>query len=202
MTIMLYTNPMSRGRIVRWALEEIGHPYEITHLHYGAEMKSPEFLAINSMGKVPALVHNGMVVTECAAICAYLADGFPEANLAPPLTQRADYYRWLFFAAGPLEAAVSNRSLGFEVTAEKQRMVGYGSYDAVLNALEEHLSRSVYVAGDQFTAADIYVGSHLMWGMQFKSIEARPVFENYVSRLSPRPAHIRASELDDALIEK
>lgn len=202
MDLILYTNPMSRGRIARWMLEEVGAAYDVVNMRFGADMKSEAYRAINPMGKVPALKHGHVIVTECAAICVYLADVFPQADLAPPLHQRADYYRWLFFAAGPLESAVSNRSLGFVVPDEKTRMIGYGSYEDVLNTLDTHLEKAEYIVGSRFTAADVYVGSHLMWGLQFGSIDKRPAFERYVERLAPRPAHMRATELDDALIEK
>ena len=143
--IVLYTNPMSRGRIARWMLEETGQPYRAEVLEYGAAMKSPQYLAINPMGKVPAIVHGGVVVTECAAICAWLADAFPEAGLAPapgdPL--RGPYYRWLFFAAGPLEAAVTAKSLGLLAPAEKSGMAGYGSYEQTVDALETVVAGAV-----------------------------------------------------------
>ena len=128
--LVFYTHPMSRGRIVRWMLEEVGQPYRTEILDYGTTMKGPAYLAINPMGKVPALRHGETVVTETAAICAYLADAFPEAGLAPPHESRlrGPYYRWLFFAAGPLEAAITNKMFGFEVPAERQAMAGYGSY--------------------------------------------------------------------------
>jgi glutathione S-transferase len=198
--LVFYTNPMSRGRIVRWMLEETGVPYRAELLDYGTSMKSPAYLAINPMGKVPAITHGYTVVTECAAICAYLADAFPDAGLAPPLKARGDYYRWLFFAAGPLEAAASNRALGFQVPDGKDRMIGYGTYDAVLDTLERAVAGKAYIADDKFSAADVYVGSHLAWGMQFGTIEKRKAFEDYWARLSERPAHRRASELDDAAI--
>ncbi|MGE6740207.1 glutathione S-transferase family protein [Allorhizobium pseudoryzae] len=199
-SLVLYTNPMSRGRIARWMLEEVGVPYEVKVVAYGPQMKSPDYLAINPMGKVPALQHGENVVTECAAIIAYLADVFPEANLAPKTdAERAAYYRWMFFAAGPLEAAVTNRSLGVVIPDDKRGMVGYGSYEKVVDTIETALSKTPYAAGDRFTGADVYVGSHLMWGMQFGSIDKRPALEAYVARLASRPAHLRATELDDAL---
>jgi glutathione S-transferase len=200
--IVLYTHPMSRGRVARWMLEEAGIPYRAEILEFGTTMKAPEYLAINPMGKVPAITHRGKVVTENAAICAYIADAFPEAGLAPPLSERADYYRWLFFAAGPLEAAISNRALGLEVPPERERMMGYGTYEAVMDALEGALSKSPYIAGDRFTAADVYVGSHLGFGMQFGTVEKRPAFEAYFARLAARPAAKRANELDDAAMPK
>jgi glutathione S-transferase len=198
--LVFYTNPMSRGRIVRWMLEEVGAPYRTEILDYATTQKSPAYLAINPMGKVPAITHGETVVTEGAAICAYLADAFPAAGLAPPLAERGAYYRWLFFAAGPVEAATTNKSLGFEVPAGRERMAGYGSFEDVMNALEIAVSQSDYVAGDRFTAADVYFGSQIGWGMQFNSIEARPAFEKYWARLVDRPAAIRAREIDDALI--
>jgi glutathione S-transferase len=154
------------------------------------------------MGKVPAITHNGKVVTENPAICAYLADAFPQAGLAPALADRADYYRWLFFAAGPLEAASSNKALGFQVPPERERMIGYGTYGAVMDALEGALIGKSYIAAGKFTAADVYIGAHLGFGMQFGTIEKRKVFEDYWTRLTERPAHKRASELDNAAVQK
>ncbi|MBB6179383.1 glutathione S-transferase family protein [Pseudorhizobium flavum] len=196
--LILYTNPMSRGRIARWMLEEVGVPYRREVLTFGGTMKGADYLRLNPMGKVPTLVHGDSIVTECPAICAYLADAFPQAGLAPPQRERADYYRWLFFAAGPLEAAVSNRALGFQVPEDRRVMIGYGSYAEVVETLENALTDRSYIAGSSFTAADVYVGSHLMWGMQFGSIDKRPAFEAYVRHLHDRPAHLRATELDDA----
>lgn len=200
--LVLYTHPMSRGRIVRWMLEEIGQPYRAEVIDYGPKMKSPEYLAINPMGKVPALRHGKAVVTECAAICAYLADAFPAANLAPPPGDpaRAPYYRWMFFAAGPVEAAVMNKTLGVQVPKERLGMVGCGSMDEVLAALETAVTGREFIAGDRFSAADVYVGSHLMWGMQFGTLEKRKAFEDYVGRFHACPAAIRANKLDDALV--
>ena len=200
--LVFYTNPMSRGRIVRWMLEEVGTPYRTEVLGYADSMKAPAYLAINPMGKVPAITHGGAVVTEAAAICAYLADAFPAAGLAPAHGDkaRAPYYRWLFFAAGPVESAVTNKSLGVEVPAGRERMAGYGSLGAVLDVLEGAVSKSVYVTGDRFTAADVYFGSQIGWGMQFGSFDKRPAFEAYWERISSRPAAVRAREIDDALI--
>ena len=196
--LALYTNPMSRGRIARWMLEEVGADYDVEMLGYGGTMKTDAYLAINPMGKVPAIVHDGHVVTECAAICAYLADAFPDAGLAPVTGEHADYYRWLFFAAGPVEQAVTNRSLGVVPTDDQQRMVGYGDYDRVVDVLEAAVSAHPYIAGDRFTAADVYVGSQVMWGTQFGTLPKRDAFLAYAARLADRPAHVRASELDDA----
>jgi glutathione S-transferase len=202
--LIFYTNPASRGRIVRWMLEEIGQPYRTEVLDYGTTMKAPAYLAINPMGKVPAIRHGDTVVTEGAAICAYLADAFPQAGLAPPPGDRlrGPYYRWLFFSAGPVEAAVSNTALGFAVPEGRERMMGYGCLADALNALEGAVSRSAYIAGDSFTAADVYVGSQIGFGLQFGTIEKRPAFERYWERLRQRPAAVRAKEIDDAIIPR
>ena len=202
--LVFYTNPMSRGRIVRWMLEEVGQPYETVLLDYGTTMKGAEYLGVNPMGKVPAIRHGDTVVTEAAAICAYLADAFPEANLAPPpgAKERGPYYRWLFFAAGPVEAAVTAKSLGLLAPADKAAMAGYGSFEATIDALETALRPGPYICGQQFTAADLYVGAQLGWGMMFKTIEKRPAFEEYFDRLQSRPAAGRANELDDAAMPK
>ena len=203
-TLTFYTNPMSRGRIVRWMLEEVGHPYETVLLDYDNGMKGPDYLAINPMGKVPAIKHGETVVTECAAICAYLADAFPDAGLAPPSgnQKRGPYYRWLFFAAGPVEAAVTGKSLGLLAPPDKKRMAGYGSFEETIDTLEQAVANGPYICGDQFTAADVYVGSQIGWGMMFGSIEKRPAFESYFGRLAQRPASVRAREIDDALVPK
>ncbi|HEX2554468.1 MAG TPA: glutathione S-transferase family protein [Microvirga sp.] len=200
--LVFYTHPMSRGRIVRWMLEEVGRPYRTEVLEFGTSMKAPAYLALNPMGKVPAIRHHGAVVTESAAICAYLADAFPEAGLAPPPGDpaRAPYYRWMFFAAGPVEASLSNKALGVDVPPERRAMVGYGSTEEVVNALEQAVSQGEYVAGGRFTAADVYVGSQIGWGMMFGTIEKRPAFERYWARIGSRPAAVRAREIDDALL--
>ena len=199
--LVFYTHPMSRGRIVRWMLEEVGQPYRTEVLEFGTTMKAPAYLAINPMGKVPAIRHGDTVVTEAGAICAYLADAFPEAGLAPPPSDRSrgPYYRWMFFAAGPLEAAASNKALGFDVPPERRAMMGYGSFADVMDALERAVADE-YLTGSRFTAADLFVGSHIGWGMQFGTIEKRPAFERYWQRISARPAAARANEIDDALM--
>jgi len=198
--LIFYTNPMSRGQIVRWMLEEVGVPYEPRILDYGTTMKDTAYLAVNPMGKVPAIVHGERVVTECAAICAYLADAFPEAGLAPAPADRADYYRWLFFTAGPVEQAITAKHFGIEPDSEQQRMAGFGSLDAALGALESAVAGKAFVAGGRFTAADVYVGSQIDWGLQFGTIPARPAFEAYVAPFRERAAYKRAKEIDNALI--
>ena len=200
MTLTLYTNPMSRGRIARWILEEIGADYETIVLDYASAMKAESYLLINPMGKVPAIVHHGKTVTECAAICSYLAEAFPDAGLAPSKGERADYYRWLFYAAGPVEAAITNRSLGVVPTETQQRMVGYGSFDAVMDVLERAVSAHPFITGDRFTAADVYVGSQILFGLQFGSLPKQAAFTDYAARLTIRPGYLRAAALDDALI--
>ncbi len=198
--ITFYTNPMSRGRITRWLLEELGQPYDTVVLDYGTTMRDPGYLSINPMGKVPAIVHKGRVVTEGAAIAAYLADAFPEAGLLPAPHARADYFRWLFFAAGPLEAAIIDRALGMmEIPADKQAMVGYGDYDRAVATLEAALDGRRHIAGDAFSAADVFVGSQVGWGIEFGTLPRRPAFETYWAGLKDRPARQRAARLDDAL---
>ncbi|QDG51355.1 glutathione S-transferase family protein [Persicimonas caeni] len=198
--LIFYTNPQSRGRIVRWMLEEVGAPYETVVLEYGDEMKSAEYLAVNPMGKVPAIRHGDEVVTECAAICAYLADAFPQAGLAPEPAQRAAYYRWLFFAAGPFESAITNQSLEISVAPEQERMVGYGNLAAVLDTLADAVSQRPYIAGDRFSAADVYVGLQIGFGLEFGTLEKRAEFVDYWGRIKDRPAKKRADELDNALV--
>ena len=197
--LVFYTHPQSRGRVVRWMLEEVGEPYRTELLDYDTTMKAPEYLAINPMGKVPALRHGNVVVTETAAICAYLTDAFPHAELAPPSEDRlrGPYYRWLFFAAGSVEAAASNRALGLVVPVGRERMIGYGTFDDTMNTLENAVSRGEYLVGDRFSAADVYVGSHIAFGLQFGTIEKRAAFERYVARLFARPAALRAKQIDD-----
>ncbi|HEY2709669.1 MAG TPA: glutathione S-transferase family protein [Caulobacteraceae bacterium] len=201
--LVFYTNPMSRGRIVRWMLEEVGQPYRTEIVDY-ASIKSPEYTAVNPMGKVPALTHGDVVVTEAAAICAYLADAFPAAGLAPALgdTRRGTYFRWMFFGAGPVEQATSVRTLGVEIKPEMKRMMGFGDQADMLDALEGAIAGKTYILGDSFSAADVYLGSQVNWGLQFGSLERRPTFERYSERLQARPAYVRASKIDDDLIAK
>ena len=200
--LVFYTNPMSRGRIVRWMLEEVGQPYETVLIDWASRAKSPDYLALNPMGKVPTIVHGDAVVTECGAICAYLADAFPQANLAPAPSSklRGPYYRWLFFAAGPIEQAAGAKTMGWEAPPERKAMLGYGCMEDVINALDGALQGREFLVGDSFTAADLYVGAHLGWGMSFGTLEKRPVFEAYVARLQARPAAVRANQIDDGII--
>lgn len=201
--IQFYTNPMSRGGIVHWMLEELGGPYRMEILEYGTTMKAPAYLAINPMGKVPAIKHGEVVVTEAAAICAYLADAFPDAGLAPPPGERGAYYRWLFFAAGPLEAALVNHACGFQPTREQEARVGYGSLPAVVDTLAQAVAGRRYIAGDRFSAADIYVGAQIGYGMRFGTLERRPEFETYWAGLKDRPAHRRiAAYMEDAMAKR
>ena len=198
--LTFYTNPQSRGQIIRWMLEEVGQPYETQVLGYGTTMKSPDYLTINPMGKVPAIRHANKVVTEVAAICCYLADAFPEAGLAPPPSERADYYRWMFFTAGPVEAAFSNKAMGWTPPPEREAMFGYGNYERTVDTLEKAVSRGDYIAADHFTAADLFIGSHIGFMLRFGQLEPRPAFTDYVERLTSRPAAKRAREIDEKLI--
>jgi glutathione S-transferase len=200
MTLTFYTNPMSRGQIARWALHEAGAEYEQVVLDYNTTMKADDYLQINPMGKVPAIVHDGKVVTEGAAICAYLAEIRPDAGLTPNDDERADYYRWMFYAAGPLETAISNNSLGFNVNPEQERTVGYGSYAQVIEVLDQKFSDDDFVCGERFTMADVYVGAQIIWGTLFETIAKRDSFLAYAERLTTRDAYLKAKAIDDALI--
>ncbi|MCJ8191794.1 glutathione S-transferase family protein [Sphingomicrobium aestuariivivum] len=202
MAITFYTNPMSRGGIVRWALHEVGADYETSIISYGEEMKGDYLASINPMGKVPAITHDGRIVTECAAICHYLAETHPDAGLLPTDAERAAYYRWLFFAAGPLEQAVVNRSMGFEVPDDPQKrgMVGYGHYGLVMDVIEQHFSDSDFAAGERFTMADVYLGSQVAWGLQFGTVEDRPALRAYAERSTDREAARQARAIDMKLI--
>lgn len=199
--LIFYTNPQSRGRIVRWMLEEVGQPYDTEIVQYD-QLKSERYLAVNPMGKVPAIKHHGHIVTECAAICAYLADVFPEAMLGPRANEKADYYRWFFYAAGPAEAAISNRAAGWEVPGDKERMFGYGNTDKVIAVLDELLSLRDYVCGDRFTAADVYLGSQIMFPLQFGMLPERESFLRYRDRLQARPAYKGATQIDDEAVQR
>jgi len=198
--LIFYTNPMSRGQTIRWMLEEVGQPYDTEVLDYATTMKTEPYISINPMGKVPAIKHKGKVVTEVAAICCYLADAFPQANLAPPIDQRADYYRWIFFTSGPVEAAFSNKAAGFEPTPERQRMFGYGNYDLAINTFEKAIAGKEYIAADHFTAADLFVGANVNFMLAFNLLEPREAFVDYARRMTDRPAYERAREIDAKLI--
>lgn len=180
-------------------LEEVGVPYDTKVLDYGTHMATGAYLSVNPMGKVPALVHGEQVVTETAAICAYLADAFPEANLAPPHGRRGAYYRWLFFGAGPLEASVTMQAMGWAAPDSKmQKVVGFGTKERVADTLDQALSSTPYIAGHDFTAADVYLGSLVVWNLGFNLLESRPALVEYAARLTEREAYQRASALDDA----
>jgi glutathione S-transferase len=199
-----FTNPMSRGQIVRWALHEVDADYEQVLIEW--QNKSPDFLAANPMGKVPTIIHHtddgDRVVTEAAAICLYLAEMEPEAGLLPTDAELADYLRWTLFAAGPVEQAITSRALKFEPTPEQQPMAGWGSFDRTMDTLEQHLSRRDYVCGDRFTMADVYVGSTVDWGLTFGIVPPREAFVAYAERIQARPQYKEAKAVDNKLIEE
>ena len=200
MTLKFYTNPMSRAQIVRWALHEVAADYDQVLLEYDTTMKADDYLKINPMGKVPAIDHDGKIITECAAICAYLAEVFPDAGLAPTASEQADYFRWLFFTSGPVEQAIINRSLGFAVTADQERMAGYGNYDRVVDVLDAKFQADQYACGERFTMADVYVGAQIVWGTQFGTLPDRVSFLAYAKRVTDRSAYLAAKAVDDGLI--
>jgi glutathione S-transferase len=197
--LTFYTNPQSRGRIVRWMLEEVGQTYDTEVIAYD-RLKDPAYLAVNPMGKIPAISHRGQIVTECAAICAYLADIFPDTGLGPRDSEKADYYRWFFYAAGPVEAAVSNQAMGWVPPPERERMFGYGNFGRVVTVLDDLLSGRDYVCGERFTAADVYLGSQIMFPMQFGMLDKRDSFVRYAERLHQRDAYKRANAIDEKII--
>jgi len=197
-TLTLYSNPMSRGRIAHWMLEEIGQPYQVVWLDYATTMQQSPYIDINPMGKVPAVTHGARVITENAAICAYLADAFPDAGLAP--VDRSAYYRWMFFGAGPLESAIVMNTLGFQVPPERRGMVGHRELPQTLDALEGWLLQHPFLAGDAFSAADVCCGSQIGWGMRFGTVAARPAFGAYWDRCKERPALARSTAASDAAL--
>lgn len=202
--IVFYHNPQSRGRIARFMLEEVGAPYRVELLSFErGEHKRPEYLAINPMGKIPAIVHRGVVVTEAAAICAYLADAFPAAGLAPALDDpaRGTYLRWLFFGAGCVEPALADKALG-RSAPERRSTLGYGTYEDTVNALEKAITPGPYILGERFSAADVYVGSEIQYGLATKGLEPRPAFVEYAKRVATRPAFQRAVALDEELSKR
>ena len=199
-----FTNPMSRGQIGRWALHEAGAEYDQVLVDWGN--KPAALLEANPMGKVPTIVHhtvNGdFTISEAAAICAYLADAHPLHELAPRDTERADYYRWMFFGAGPLEQAVITKAMGWDVPPEREMMVGFGSFERVLDTLEGHLGANEWVCGERFTMADVYVGSQVDWGLTFGTIPPRPAFAAYAERLQAREGYKAAKAIDNTLIQE
>ncbi|MGG7518464.1 glutathione S-transferase family protein [Allorhizobium undicola] len=200
--VILYTHPMSRGRMVRWMLEEIGRPYTTEWLLYGPAMKDPAYRAINPLGKVPAIRHGETIVTETPAILAYLADAFPQAGLAPEPSARGSYYRWLFFTAGPVESMVINNACGFVVPDEKRGMMGYIDQKDMLDVIEAAITAGPFIAGDKFSAADVYVASHLGFQMNMLGMEKRPAFVDYTQRMTSREAFARAAAIDAKALEE
>ncbi len=190
--IKFYHHPWTRGGVVHWMLEETGCPYEVHLLDLTkGEHKNPAYRAINPMGKIPAIVHQGVVITEVAAICLYLADTFPESKMCPlpgnPL--RGSYLRWILFAASCTEPAMIDKM--YERPATNPKTVGYGTYEDAFQTLENALSPGPYILNDEFSAADVYIASQLSWGMGAKGIERRPAFEQYVNRCKERSAFQR-----------
>jgi glutathione S-transferase len=199
--LTLYHAFPSRSAIVRWMLEEVGEPYDVHLLDLKkGENREAAYLAINPMGKVPALKHGDVVVTEAAAICLYLADAFPQAGLAPAIgdPRRGPFLKWLFFGPGCVEPAVPDRA--FKRAEEPPRgTLGYGDYETTMNVVAKAVERGPYLLGEQFSAADVVIGSTLRWGMMFKLIPERPEFVAYVGRLTERPALKRAQQKDEEL---
>jgi glutathione S-transferase len=202
--LIFFHYPLSRARIVHWMLEELGAPYSVKLINMEkGEHKRPEFLAVNPMGKLPAIQHGSTVITEAGAICAYLADAFPAANLAPAANspERGTYYRWMFFGSGCVEPAITDRLFN-RPQVERPSALGYGSYDDAINTVEKALTPGPFILGDRFSAADVYVGSQIMWGMRMKALEPRPMFQKYVGMLMERPAFKRVLAQNDQYMKE
>jgi glutathione S-transferase len=199
--LTLYHAAPSRSSITHWMLEEVGEPFDIHLLSLSrGEQRQPDYLAINPMGKVPALRHGDVVITEGAAICTYLADAFPARKLNVPVgdPRRGVYLKWLFFGPSCIEPAVTDRAFPRK-EAPRPAMLGYGDFDTAMNVVANAVAKGPYLMGEQFTAADVVVGATLRWGMQFKLLPERPEFVAYAARLAERPALQRAEAKDKEL---
>lgn len=200
--LTLYHAAPSRSSIVRWMLEELGEPYDIHLLTLTkGEQLSPDYRAINPMGKVPALRHGEAIITESAAICTYLADEFPAARLNIPVgdPRRGPYLKWLFFAPGCIEPAMMDHAYPRQ-EQPRRGTLGYGDYDTVMDITAKAVARGPYLMGEPFTAADVVVGANLRWGLKFKLVPERTEFTDYVARLEARPALQRATALDQEIM--
>jgi glutathione S-transferase len=201
--IIFHHAPMSRSNIVSWMLEELNVPYEVKALSLERnEQKRPEYLAVNPMGKVPAIEHKGVVITEAAAICAYLADEFPAAKLSVPIgdPRRGLYLKWLFFGPSCLEQAIIDRLHNRALAPA--RASSYGEYDTVMDTIAAAVATGPFLIGEQFTAADVVLGSGLQWGTMMKALPTRPEFTAYLGRLQQRPALPRAFTKNQELYAK
>jgi glutathione S-transferase len=199
--LTLYHASPSRSSIVLWMLEEVGQPYDIKLLKLSAgDNLKPDYLALNPMGKVPALKHGDTVITEVAAICTYLADEFPQAKLNIPVgtPKRGVYLKWLFFGPGCMEPAVIDRAAPRKEEA-RRAMLGYGDFDTTMNVVAKAVARGPWLMGEQFTAADVVIGSNIRWGTIFKLIPERKEFTDYSARIAARPAAQRAEAKDKEL---
>jgi glutathione S-transferase len=199
--LTLYHASPSRSSIALWMLEEVGEPYDIKLLSLSkGENRQPDYLAINPMGKVPAVKHHDTVISEVAAICTYLADTFPAAKLAIPIgtPRRGVYLKWLFFGPGCIEPAVIDRAAPRKEEA-RRAMLGYGDFDTTMDTVAAAVAKGPWLMGDQFTAADVVIGANIRWGMMFKMIPERPEFAAYAARIAARPAAQRAEAKDKAM---
>jgi len=198
-----FFHPQSRAQAVRWALHEVNANYKPVLVDF--ENKPPELLAANPMGKLPTIIHHApggdRVITETAAICHYLAEA-EESKLRPRDREKADYFRWLFFVAGPGETAVTLHNMGWDPDEQQQKTIGFGSYDRTIEALDSWFRTHDYVCGSRFTMADVYLGAQIMWGLMFKAIPERESFSAYTQRLSERPTFKNAETIDLTLVDK
>ncbi len=199
--LTLYHASPSRSSVVLWMLEELGEPYDVKMLKLSeGDQQKPDYLAINPMGKVPALQHKGVTITEAAAICTYLADAFPQKNLNVPIgdARRGPYLKWLFFGPSCFETAVIDRAAPRKEEA-RRAMLGYGDFDSVMNVVAKAVEKGPWILGEQFTAADVVIGSNVRWSTMFKLVPERPEFSAYAARIAARPAAQRADAKDKQL---
>ena len=198
---MFFFNPMSRAQIARWALHEAAADYDPVFVPW--EDKPPALLAANPMGKLPTIIHHApggdRVVSEAAAVCHYLAQA-SAPDLLPQEEEAADYFRWMFFAAGPLEAAVTSHAFGWEPTERQRMTAGFGTFELTIGTLAGWFETHDYVCGTRFTMADVYVGSQVDWGLTFGGIPPEPPLVAYADRLRERQAYRAAKSIDNALI--
>lgn len=194
-----FFNPMSRALIAHWALHEVGAEFDTVMVEW--DNKPAALLAANPMGKLPTIIHHtasgDSVVSECAAICHYLAD-VTGSDLMPRPEEKAAYYRWLFFASGPMETAITNKAMGWEPADLKQETtVGFGSFDRVIDTLDKWLSSNDYAAGSRYTMADVYLGAQVDWGLRFGTVPDRDSFKAYQTKVRVRDAYGKSIGLMD-----
>lgn len=188
--MVLYTHPKTRGRNVVWMLEECGAEYETVLVNLSSGLQDPDFLAINPMGKLPALQYGDAVITEAAAIITFLADLYPQAQLAPSVgtAERGGYYRWLFFSVNSVEAALMEAAFHFNITPDMRKTLGYGSLERVLQTIDSQLAKQPYLLGNAFQSCDLVLSGLLMLAIRSKTLTPTAAMQDYLARIMARPA--------------